>query len=224
MPLNLPVIKLALVDDHRLFRKGLISLIHMIDREHAILFEADNGTELQEKITQENQPDLILMDINMPGMNGFSCIEWLSKHYPLVKVLVVSMIEQEDVIVKMLRMGVRGYLCKDVEPAELGEAIRSVADKGFYYTDFITGKLIHSLRSEQNEAAGKVNHLQFLNDKEREFLVWSCSEYTYNEIAAKMFLSPKTIDGYRSALFEKLNVKNRVGLALYAVKHGLIQL
>lgn len=221
---NSPVISLALVDDHRLFRKGLISLIHMINPQYTILFEADNGTDLQAKINLENQPDVLLMDINMPGMDGFSSIEWLSKHFPLVKVLVVSMIEREDVIVRMLRKGVRGYLCKDVEPAELGEAIRSVANRGYYYTDFITGKLIHAIQAGPNEMVGYAKHIPSMSEKEKEFLQLACSEYTYNEIAAKMFLSPKTIDGYRNSLFEKLDVKSRVGLAMYAVRHGLIRL
>ena len=123
----------------------------------------------------------------------------------------------------MLNLGVKGYLCKDVEPRELGEAIDAVMKKGFYYTDFITGKLVHSLQlGQENSSLTSDNNL--MSDREKEFLQLACSEFTYNEIASKMFLSPKTIDGYRNALFEKLNVKSRVGLALYAVKHGLVQL
>ena len=123
----------------------------------------------------------------------------------------------------MLKLGVKGYLCKDVEPKELGEALNAIMNKGFYYTDFITGKLVHSLQHAQ-EDTGKPAAINLMNERERDFLQLACSEYTYNEIAAKMFLSPKTIDGYRNALFEKLNVKSRVGLALYAVKHGLVKL
>ncbi|MFT3703480.1 MAG: response regulator transcription factor [Agriterribacter sp.] len=216
---------LALVDDHTLFRKGLINLIEMVNSNYTILFEADNGLDLQKKLDPSNQPDIILMDINMPGIDGFASVQWLKDHYPLINILVVSMIEREETIVRMLKMGVKGYLCKDVEPKELGEALHSIINKGFYYTDFITGKLVHSLQNgdpvEQKDGA---EALRLMNDRERDFLQLACSEFTYNEIASKMFLSPKTIDGYRNALFEKLNVKSRVGLALYAVKHGIVHL
>jgi DNA-binding NarL/FixJ family response regulator len=163
------------------------------------------------------------MDINMPGMDGFASVQWLNESYPRVKILVVSMIEKEESIVRMLKLGVKGYLSKDVEPKELGEALESVMNKGFYYTDFITGNLIHSLQGDSNTSA-KSAALNLMNEREKEFLQLACSEFTYNEIASKMFLSPKTIDGYRNALFEKLNVRSRVGLALYAVKHGLVEL
>lgn len=217
-------VQLALVDDHRLFRKGLISLIEMVSEDYAVIFEADNGLDLQKKIEPQNQPDIILMDINMPGMDGFESVQWLNEHYPLINVLVVSMIEKEESIVRMLKLGVKGYLSKDVEPKELGEALSSILNKGFYYTDFITGKLVHSLQNDADSNAIKTAALNMMNEREKFFLQLACSELTYNEIAAKMFLSPKTIDGYRNALFEKLQVKSRVGLALYAVKHGLVTL
>lgn len=216
--------KLALVDDHTLFRKGLISLIEMVSNDYSILFEADNGLDLQQKLDDNNQPDIIIMDINMPGMDGFASVQWLNEKFPLIKILVVSMIEKEETIVRMLKLGVKGYLCKDVEPKELGEALNAIINKGFYYTDFITGKLVHSLQNSQPDDAGKNEVFNLMNDREKDFLQLACSEYTYNEIAAKMFLSPKTIDGYRNSLFEKLNVKSRVGLALFAVKNGLIKL
>ena len=218
-----PKVKLALADDHTLFRKGLIGLIETLSDNYIILFEADNGKDLQQKINKEDQPDIILMDIHMPGMDGFETVQWLNENYPLVKILVISMIQKEETVVKMLRMGVKGYLSKDVEPKELAEALDSVMNKGYYYTDFITGKLVHSLRFG-NEDNMKNNEINLMNEREKEFLKLACSELTYNEIASRMFLSPKTIDGYRNALFEKLNVKTRVGLVLYAIKHGLVDL
>lgn len=216
-------VSIAIVDDHKLFRKGLISLINIAGHQFTIAFEADNGIDLQEKLKKGPEPDIILLDINMPQMDGYDTLRWLNENYPLIRVLVVSMIEKDETIVKMLRLGVKGYLSKDVEPKELGEALHAVMHKGYYYTDFITGKLVHSIQLGSEAPANPAN-LPQINVREMEFLKLACSELTYNEIAARMFLSPKTIDGYRNALFEKLNVKSRVGLALFAVKNGYVQL
>ena len=218
-----PTIQLALVDDHTLFRKGLISLIEMVGSQYEILFEADNGLQMQQKISKDAEPDILILDVNMPGLDGFACVQWLTEHFPLVKILVVSMITKEETIVRMLKLGVKGYLCKDVEPKELGEALHAIMNKGFYYTDFITGKLLHSLQND-NQQEPLPPGMSAMNDREKSFLQLACSELTYNEIAARMFLSPKTIDGYRDSLFEKLQVRTRVGLALFAVKHGLVSL
>lgn len=216
-------ISIAIVDDHTLFRKGLVSLIEIIEKDITILFEADNGLDMQQKISAAHLPDIVLMDINMPGMDGFAAVEWLSKNHPTIKVLVVSMVETEEGIMRMLKLGVKGYLSKDVEPDELNSALTAIINKGFYYTDFITGKLVHTLQSEKAES-GQQDIIAKLNDKERRFIQLACSDLTYNEVAARMFLSPKTVDGYRNAMFEKLNVRSRVAMALYAVKHGIVKL
>ncbi|ELR73675.1 Two-component response regulator yhcZ [Fulvivirga imtechensis AK7] len=210
-------IKLALVDDHKLFRGGLRSLIESISDKYTIVFEADNGLDLQRKLNEDNTPDIILMDVNMPEMDGFQTVEWLTAQFPGIHILVLSMIEKEETIVKMLKLGVKGYLCKDAEPGEFKEALSSIYDKGYYYTDFVTGKLINALQSDDGQ------DLYDINEREKEFLQLACSEMTYNQIADQMCLSPKTIDGYRMSLFEKLNVKSRVGLVLYAIKNGLVE-
>jgi DNA-binding NarL/FixJ family response regulator len=220
--MNQPLpIKLALVDDHVLFRKGLRGLIETIGDDYSILFEANSGKDLQQKLRTEDVPDLILLDIQMPGMDGIETVIWLGQHFPQIRILVVSMIHQEEIIVKMLRLGVKGYVCKDVEPNVLAEALRSIFNQGYYYTDFVSGKLIHSLQKDQ-DTPQKQDASDRIKKREKEFLQLACSEMTYNEIAATMFLSPKTIDGYRTSLFEKLNVKTRVGLALFAVRNGLV--
>lgn len=220
--MQLQKIKIALADDHTLFRKGLISLIDMVGLEYDLLFEADNGIDLQRKINPSNPPEILLLDVNMPEMDGYEVVSWLKKNIPSVKVLVVSMIQEEESIMRMLKLGVKGYLSKDVEPQELKNAIMAIISKGFYYTDFITGKLVHSLQHLEDNNQRDV--LASLNNREKEFIQLACSELTYNEIAGKMFLSPKTIEGYRYNIFDKLNVKSRVGLALYAIKHGLVHL
>lgn len=220
---NNKVIKIGLVDDHNLFRKGLISLVNMLTIECTVLFEASNGVDLQSIIDKDNLPDIIFLDVNMPEMDGFETVIWLHKEYPSVKVLVISMVGKEETIVRMLKLGVKGYLSKDVEPEELQEAIVSIMDKGFYYTDFITGKLVHSFQNGVDEFEGALRFHE-LKEREREFIKHACSEMTYYEIAGKMFVSPKTIDGYRNAIFEKLKIKNRVGLVMLAIKEGWITL
>jgi two-component system invasion response regulator UvrY len=212
-------ISIALVDDHNLFRKGLAGLVQMADENIKIKFEADNGLDMQKKLDPKNLPDIILMDIHMPEMDGFESVKWLNKNYPDVKVLVVSMVENEESIIRMLKLKVKGYLSKDVEPQELRDALHSIMKRGYYYTDFITGKLVHTLQAE-----GEKEAFHNLTEKERRFIQLACSELTYNEIAKEMFVSVKTIEGYRDQLFSKLELKSRVGLALYAVKHGLVRL
>ena len=217
--------RLALVDDHKLFRKGLINLIELVCSNCEILFEADNGVDLQLKLNKQNEPDIILMDINMPHMDGFATVQWTNENFPLVKILVVSMIEKEESIVRMLKLGVKGYLSKDVEPQVLGEALNAIMNKGFYYTDFITGKLVHSLQNgKDKDEKTRSGLMNAMTEPEKEFLQLACSELTYNEIAAKMFKSPKTIDGYRNSLFEKFHAKSRVGLVIFAIRSGLVQL
>jgi len=216
-------ISIAIVDDHNLFRKGLIKLINLGDHNsnYVIVFEAENGTDLKEKLDQEKVPDIVLMDIDMPDMNGFEAVDWLRKYYPTVSILVISMLETEEAIIKMLRLGVKGYLSKDIEVEDMHAALQAIANKGFYYSDFVSGIMAQNI---QNNGEIKSNFEKNLSKNEREFLEFACSELTYHQIADKMNLSPKTIDGYREALFRKFNVKNRVSLALYAVKNGYVDL
>jgi two-component system invasion response regulator UvrY len=231
MPTKKTQIKLAVVDDHRLFRKGLISLINLVDEEnYLVLYEAEHGKDLINKIDKKALPDIVIMDIDMREMDGFETVAWLQEHYPEIRILVVSMIEKEEAIVRMLRLGVKGYLSKDIEPEDIHAALKAIVNKGYYYTDFITGKLIHSIQNEHkrdiegtnSSASDDIWHK--LTQREREFIKLACSELTYQEIAAKMFLSPKTVDNYRESLFEKFKVKNRVGLVLYALRNDLVKL
>ena len=218
----LPHVKLAIVDDHTLFRKGMVSLITMINPDYEILFEADNGIDLQKKLNNDNLPDIILLDINMPGMNGFETVGWLNAHFPPIKILVVSMIDKEESILRMIKLGVKGYLSKDVEPEILDEAIRAILEKDIYYTDFVTGNLLHTLKTGKEKELEQNEPVFTFTIKEKEFIQLICTELTYPQIADKMFMSLKTIEGYRYTLFKKLQVKTRVGLALFAVKTGMV--
>jgi len=163
------------------------------------------------------------MDINMPEMDGFETTQWLKQNHPEVKVLALSMYDNETSIIRMLKCGAKGYILKDSEPAELKAAIAAIMDKGFYYSDLVSGKLMHAINKMDDDGDG-LKSLVPLNDRETDFLKYTCTEHTYKEIADKMFVSPRTIDGYRDALFEKLQVKTRVGLVMYAIKNGIVNL
>ncbi len=219
---KLNTLNIAIVDDHNLFRKGLIKLINLgnVQNRYNILFEADNGHELQERMKQVPFPDIILMDIEMPDMNGFEAVDWLQRTHPSVKVMVISMVESDEAILRMLRLGVKGYLSKDIEVEDMHRALETIANNGFYYSDTETQVMNHNL----NGTISKNKDAVYLSENEREFIKLAASDLTYQQIAEKMSLSPKTIDGYREALFQRLKVKNRVMLALYAVKHGIVQL
>jgi two-component system, NarL family, invasion response regulator UvrY len=210
---------LALTDDHTLLRNGLSQLVQ--SQGHTVLFEADNGIDLQKKIQVARLPDLVLLDINMPEMDGYETAQWLKETHPDVKVLALSMYDNENAIIRMLKSGAKGYILKDCDPAELEAAIHAIVTKGYYYSDLVSGKLIHAINKIE-DAGSDVHTLTHLNERETEFLKYTCTEMTYKEIADKMFVSPRTIDGYRDGLFEKLNVKTRVGLVMYAIKNGLV--
>ncbi|HZE86315.1 MAG TPA: response regulator transcription factor [Puia sp.] len=212
----------ALVDDHVLLRNGLAGLIRSFG-EYAVQFEARNGTDFIRQLKPRFLPELVLLDINMPEMDGYETALWLKRNFPEVKILALSMYDTDNSIIRMLKNGAKGYILKDIEPSELKIALDSVIRKGFYYSEMITGKLIHTINS-LDEPEQKVRHLLTLNEREVEFLKLVCTELTYKEIADEMCLSPRTIDGYRDSLFDKLNVKTRVGMVLYSIRNGIVSI
>lgn len=207
---------LGLVDDHILLREGLAILLQ--ENGYPNVIQADNGKQLVEKLATSNVPDLVLLDINMPIMDGFATATWLKQRHPSVKILVLSMYDDEHSIIKMLRHGAGGYILKDCEPAELKAAIESMLTKGYYHNELVSSKLIHTMQNAS--VSGKIG--MDLTRKELSFLKLICSEMTYKEISAVMKISPRTIDGYRDALFDKLGIKSRVGLVMFAIKRRLI--
>lgn len=212
--------KVALADDHVLLRNGLAGLVANLG--YTVLFECSNGKELVEKIDKSNLPDIVLMDINMPEMDGYETALWLKNNYPQVSVLALSMYDDESAIIRMLKNGAKGYITKDADPLELRRAIDDVLTRGVHYSDMVTGKLLHSIYQLDEPDAG-TRQLVNLNEREIEFLKLASTEMTYKEIAGNMHLSPRTIDGYRDNLFEKLDIRSRVGLVLFAIRHGIVQ-
>lgn len=212
---------IALADDHVVLRTGLANLLK--EEGHNVIFEASNGVEFISRIQQQSMPpEVVLMDINMPQKDGYETTQWLKENHPLIKVLALSMYDDEDAIIRMLRSGAKGFLLKDCEPSELRAAINAVINNGFYHSNLVSGKLIHSLNKEDDATNGS-HILKQISEKEIAFLKLAATELTYKEIALQMHVSPRTVDGYREALFEKLDVKSRVGLVLFAIKHGLVK-
>jgi DNA-binding NarL/FixJ family response regulator len=202
----------AIVDDQLLFANVLEKLINTFEN-FKVLYHVKNGEEFVDKLKdKQNIPDIALVDINMPVMNGIETMKWLRTNHPAVKVLALTMDDDEETIVSMLKSGAKSYLFKDINPTVLHDSLKEVVEKGFYYTDKITNILMSSFHKGEEPQI-------VLKAREIEFLKQICTEKTYKEIAGEMFLSPKTIDGYREALFEKLNKKSRVGLAIYAIKN-----
>lgn len=208
-------IKLAIADDHKLLRKALVQMLQGLN--YRIVTEGDNGKELIEKLAGR-KVDVVLMDISMPIMDGFETTRWFQKHQPETKVIALSMDSDEGTIIRMIRAGAKGYLLKDTDPKELQRAIDEVLDKGIYYSDLIAGPLVQTL----NNPSGKtINSADALSDRELLFLKHVCSELNYKEIAELMSVSARTVDGYRDELFHRLNVRTRIGLVLYAIKHEI---
>ena len=209
----------AIADDHSLLRNALAKLINTFDG-YSLVFEADNGKDLRSKIIEQGIPDIVVLDVNMPEMDGFETTQWLYKNYPQIKILALSMLSDERTIIKMFRLGAKGYLLKNADPEELKEALDSLINKNVYLSEYVSGKLVSGLHQD----ADQPDKQTVLNEKEREFLRWTCSELSYKEIAEKMFLSPRTVDDYRQSLFNKLKVHSRVGLVMYAIKNGIVEI
>jgi len=207
-------INIAIVDDHTLFRNGVAALMGEFE-ELNVVFEAENGEQLQQKLVKHPMPQVILMDINMPVMDGYATTKWLKENHPKIKVLALSMFEDDKAVIKMIRNGASGYVLKESKPSELLDAIKSINEKGIYINELVSGKLLRSV-SDKEEAPD-------FSKKELEFLKLCCSELTYKEIADQMNVSPRTVDNYREALFLKLSLKSRTGLVLYALQNEIFK-
>ncbi|WP_062056665.1 response regulator transcription factor [Aquimarina longa] len=205
---------IVIVEDHILLSQALSGLVNGFPK-FKVLYICKNGKELITRLKDpKNIPDIVLMDINMPIMNGIETTAVLKKEYPDIKVLALSVEEDENTIIKMLTAGAKGYLLKDTEKSILEKALLQVQETGYYHTRDVANLLVKSLNP-------KVEKKILLKDREIEFIKHACTEKTYKEIANEMCLSPKTIEGYRDSIFEKLNLKNRTGLVIYAIKSKL---
>jgi|SRR5436190_7568299 len=212
-------IKVALADDHILLRNALAALIDSFD-DCWVINQSDNGKDLTNAISGGIIPDVIILDLNMPEMDGFETAAWLNKNFPQIHILMLTMYDSELSLIRLLQTGVKGFLKKDVHPSELKFAIHAVVQSGFYYSNHTTGKLANLFRNNKEGSLRLQNAI--LSEQEIAFLKLACSDLTYKEIAQEMGLNPRSIDTLRDHLFIKLDVKSRVGLAMVAIRNGVV--
>ncbi len=210
---------IVIVDDHLLFGQSLEVLISKFEG-YEVLAILNNGKELTQYYLHKRKiPDLVLLDVKMPVMDGVQTMQWLKENKPNQKVLALTMEDDENTIIKMLRGGAKGYLLKDVNPESFEFAMKMVIEQGYYWN----GKMESAMRNSDEFDAAK-NKEKGLTEKERIFMKYACSELTYKDIAGQMNLSPKTIENYRESVFRKFEVKTRVGLVIYCIKNSLFEI
>jgi len=211
---------IALVDDHVVVRSGLKELIEKLG-PYKISAEYDDGESLLRALVTKQNIDLIVLDYSLPGMNGSGVMLELNKRKNKIPVLMLTLNRDESVIIKLFRLGVRGYLPKNCTSSELRSALSEVFKTGYYHNDF----LVMSLKSDENaeQKSEQEKLLEQLTSREREFLKLVCheNEYTYEQIADQMHVQHRTVDGYRESLFEKFGIKSKTGLVLFVLKHRL---
>jgi DNA-binding NarL/FixJ family response regulator len=213
------VIKVAIADDHKIFRKGVILSLRPFTNIKFVL-EAENGDQLLEGIPV-NEPDVVLMDLRMPGKDGIETTRILSKQHPNIHVIVLSMYEDDRFVSHMMENGASGYLLKNAEPQEIRRAVMDVYEKGYYLNNFVNRILLKKSHAKQ-KAIPSLNNEITLTDRERDVLKFICMEFTAQEIAQKMDISPRTVEAIKDRLMERFGSKNTAGLVFFAVKNNLV--
>ena len=213
------IINVAIADDHKIFRRGVILSLKTYHNIRFIL-EAENGEELIKGIEKE-EPDIVLMDLKMPVKDGIETTKYLNKHYPKIRILILTMFEDERFVGHLMDSGANGYLLKSTEPAEIKQGIMDVMTNGFYLNNFVNRVLIKKNYAKQ-KFNPNLNSEIVISEREKEVLSLVCMEYTAQEIAQKMDISPRTVEAIKDRLMERFGVKNSVGLVFFAMKNGLI--
>lgn len=209
-------IRIAIAEDYTLVRKGFMSILNS-DEEFEVVADAPNGEELIAALERVKPPaDVCLLDVNMPKMNGYETLMVLHEKYPDMRFLILTQLEHEYIVVRMLMAGASGYMLKTIEPSELKQAIKTIMEHPYYNNKLVDGRLVNLV--QKGEEYKKI----ILTKPEETFLKWCCSDLGYKQIADKMEINESAAIYYRKQLFDKLNVKSRTGLALYALKLGLV--
>lgn len=209
---------IVLVDDHILIAKALEGIIDNF-ADFEVIYCAENGQDLIDKFAANRRiPDIILLDISMPVMDGFETAKWLTVHHPGIAVMALSMQDDDNSVIKMIRNGAKGYLLKNSHPKDLENALSQLTAEGFYYPDWASKIIFSNIKGEP-----KVVENTKISEREREFLSYTATELSYKEIALEMGCSPRTVESYRDALCVKFDLKTRVGLAIFAIKNGFAE-
>lgn len=207
------LITVAYADDHIAVRKGIIACLKE-EKSIEVIIEGNDGEDLLTKLIASNcLPKVCLIDINMPRMNGFQLLKEIKKRWPDMGCLILTVFENDSYIIEMIKYGANGYLLKSCNPNDIAEAIKSIAETGYYYSEIANKKTYNIVRNN------KFKDLE-LNEREIKLLKYACSELSYGDIAAKMDVSFKSLDGVRERLFVKLNINSRIGLAMASIQLG----
>lgn len=204
-----------MADDHTLFREALCRLINEWDNCKVII-QAESGKQLIKQIDTGNLPDLVLTDLRMPDMNGYQTINAIKNKYPSIKIMVISMYESKEAIMRLLQSGAQGFVNKSADHKQLKKAIYELMHTGYYFADNAIARIFRQSLNNGDRAM-----LNYLREEEIFFLGHICTEKTYKQIADEMDVSERHVEYLRNSLFEKLEVKSRTTLALYAVEKGL---
>ncbi len=216
---NQKKIQIAIADDYKIFREGLKKCIAN-DRSLEVILEADNGEELLTGF-EKKIPDVVIMDLKMPVMDGMEATQIIRKKFPTVKVLVVTMYDDDKFVIHLMEMGANGYLLKNAEPDEIRKSIYAVYENGYYFNDLVNKALLKKLVTKNNFKPSFNQQIEF-SEREHEVLKMICEEKTAAEIAKEIFLSPRTVEGIRQRLIEKVGVRNTAGLVMFAIKNGIV--
>lgn len=212
------IIKIAIADDYKIFRDGLkVGL--STDENLNVMMEADNGEDLLKGL-ESTTPDVILMDLKMPIMDGMEATKLVRKKYPSIKVLVVTMYEDDKFIIHLMENGANGYLLKNAESDEIRKSIYAVYENGYYFNDLVNKALLKKLVLKNNFKPSFNQNID-LTEREIQVLKLICEEKTAAEIGKEIFLSPRSVEGIRQRLIEKIGVRNTAGIVMFAVKNGL---
>jgi DNA-binding NarL/FixJ family response regulator len=212
-------IKIAIADDYKIYRDGLkVGLL--ADDNLEVIAEADNGEDLM-KLLETNSPDIIIMDLKMPIMDGMEATKAVRKKYPAIKVLVVTMYEDDKFIIHLMENGANGYLLKNAEPDEIRKSLYALHENGYYFNDLVNKALLKKLVLKNNLKPSFNQNIE-LTEREQEVLKLICEEKTAAEIGKEIFLSPRSVEGIRQRLIEKVGVRNSAGLVMFAVKNGIV--
>lgn len=213
------IVKVAIADDHKIFRKGVILSLRQYTNIKFVQ-EAENGQELIDGLAESN-PDVVLLDLKMPVKDGIETTKYINKHFPSIRIIILTMYEDERFVGHLMDSGANGYLLKSTEPAEIKKAISDVMRTGFYLNNFVNKILIKKNYSKQ-KFNPNLNSEIVISEREKEVLTLVCMEYTAQEIAQKMEISARTVEAIKDRLMERFGVKNSVGLVFYSMKNSLI--